>query len=134
MIKLDHNPIGSEGMNILSESLGQNSVVNLLSLTYCEIGIEGCQGLFEVIIYQNSKIIELALTGNPFMNEGIIQIFQGLACAKSITNVYLSDCQWDDSEEVLAAMRMAMTQNTTLGKYDLKHNTVSDEDGGIETI
>ena len=72
MIKLDHNPIGSEGMNILSESLGQNSVVNLLSLTYCEIGIEGCQGLFEVIIYQNSKIIELALTGNPFMNEGII--------------------------------------------------------------
>lgn len=66
------------------------------------------------------------------MNEGIIQIFQGLACAKSITNAYLSDCQWDDSEEVLAAMRMAMTQNTTLGKYDLKHNTVSDE--GIETI
>ena len=85
--------------------------MQLLSLTYCDIGIEGCQGLFEVILYQNSKLVELALTGNPFKNEGIILIFQALAAAKSIQNVYISDCQWDDSEEVMAAMKYAMVNN-----------------------
>ena len=46
--------------------------------------------------------------------------------------IYLSDCQWEDSEEVMASMRLAMTQNTTLGKYDIKHNSISDD--GINTI
>ena len=75
MIKLDHNPIGSEGALILAASLGKNPDVQLLSLTYCDIGPEGAEGLFEVIIYQNSKIVELALSGNPLGNEGIIKVF-----------------------------------------------------------
>ena len=33
---------------------------------------------------------------------------------------------------MLEAMKLAMTRNELLGKYDLKHNSVSDE--GIEEI
>mmetsp|Transcript_7396 Transcript_7396/g.8930 ORF Transcript_7396/g.8930 Transcript_7396/m.8930 type:complete len:228 (+) Transcript_7396:29-712(+) len=84
MIKLDHNPLGDDGALILAQGLGFNPDVNLLSLTYCEIGPEGAEGIFEIIIYQNSKMIELGLTGNPLANEGIIKIFQGLAAAKSL--------------------------------------------------
>ena len=51
VIKLDHNPLGSDGMNIIAEGLAQNPIVNVLSLTYCEIGPDGCDGLFEVILY-----------------------------------------------------------------------------------
>ena len=51
MIKLDHNPIGSEGMSLIAQGLGHNPEVNVLSLTYCEIGPEGCDGIFEIIIY-----------------------------------------------------------------------------------
>jgi len=132
MIKLDHNPIGDDGALILAQSLGYNPDVNLLSLTYCEIGSLGAEGLFEIIIYQNSKMVELALTGNPLKDEGIIKIFTGLAAAKALNSVYLSDCQWEDTEPVLASLEMAMKNNTTLGKYDLKHNTISEE--GIEKI
>ena len=32
----------------------------------------------------------------------------------------------------MAAMKLAMTMNTNLGKYDLKHNSISDE--GIDKI
>jgi len=85
MIKLDHNPLGNEGAKILSQGLGCNADVQLLSLTYCEIGPEGAEGLFEIIIYQNSKMIELSLTGNPLKDEGIITIFHGLAAAKALT-------------------------------------------------
>lgn len=72
------------------------------------------------------------MSGNPLGNEGIIKVFQGLSAAKSLTQVYLNDCGWDDSEEVMEAMKFAMTKNTVLGKYDLKHNSVSEE--GIEMI
>lgn len=132
MIKLDHNPIGSEGMSLIAQGLGHNPEVNVLSLTYCEIGPEGCDGIFEIIIYQNSKLIELALAGNPLLNEGIIKIFQGLACAKTLEMVYLNDCQWWDDYPVLEAMKMAMVNNKTLCRYDLKHNSITDE--GIEEL
>ena len=74
MVKLDHNKIGNEGINILAHSLGSNPEIELLSLTYCDIGPEGGQALMEIIIYQQSKIQELSLTGNP-LGEGIIPVF-----------------------------------------------------------
>ena len=132
MVKLDHNPIGDEGMKMIATGLSMNPEIELLSLTYCEIGPEGADGIFDVIIYQQSKLVELALSGNPLGNDGIIKVFQGLMAAKTLSQVYLNDCQWDDSEEVLAAMKLAMTRNKTLGKYDLKHNSVSEE--GVDEI
>jgi len=35
IIKLDHNPLGDDGANILAQSLGSNSQIQVLSLTYC---------------------------------------------------------------------------------------------------
>ena len=46
--------------------------------------------------------------------------------------VYLNDCQWEDTDEVMAAMKQAMCNNTNLGRYDLKHNAMSEE--GIQTL
>ena len=133
VIKLDHNPLGSEGMNIIAQGLSQNTMVNVLSLTYCEIGPEGCEGLFQVILYQNSNILELSLNGNPLMDEGIVQIFHGLAAAKNLQSVYLCDCQFDmENEDVLAAMKIAMVTNIKINKYDLKHNAITDD--GIEAL
>lgn len=51
LVKLDHNPIGNEGANIIAQGLSLNNEISLLSLQYCEIGPEGAQGLFEIIIY-----------------------------------------------------------------------------------
>lgn len=58
----------------------------------------------------------------------------------------MSDCQWfldgpglDDEGkpkpgpfEVLEALKLAMCSNTTLGKYDIKHNDITDD--GIAAI
>ena len=46
--------------------------------------------------------------------------------------VYLNDCQWWDDYPVLEAMKMAMVNNKTLCRYDLKHNSITDE--GIEEL
>ena len=112
--------------------MGRNSTVELLSLSYCDIGADGAQGLFEILIFQNSKMLELNLQGNPLENEGIIPVFQGLAAAKTLQMVTIADCQFDDHEDVLEAMKFAMTSNQTLGKYDMGHNIISDE--GVEEV
>ena len=92
MIKLDHNPIGSEGALILAEGLARNTSIQLLSLSYCDIGPDGAQGIFEILIFQNSKMLEINLQGNPLVNEGAILVFQGLAAAKTLQDVCLADC------------------------------------------
>ena len=41
ILKLDHNPIGSEGMQLLAKALALNNNILLVSLGYCGIDAEG---------------------------------------------------------------------------------------------
>ena len=75
MLKLDHNPIGSEGIKMLSRGLAMNKSLELVSLTYCKIDKEGADALFEIVIYTQSQLKELNLTGNLLENEGVIRVF-----------------------------------------------------------
>ena len=54
MLKLDHNPIGSEGMEYLAEGLRQNKNITNLSLQYCDIDKDGARSVFEVLLFQGS--------------------------------------------------------------------------------
>ena len=50
-LKLDHNPIGSEGMKYLGEGLRLNKNIQTLSLSYCNIDDEGAYAIYEVLLY-----------------------------------------------------------------------------------
>lgn len=56
----------------------------------------------------------------------------GTACAKSLQKLDLSDNQFSDSKEVLAAMKFCLVKNKTLCRYDFKHNNITDD--GVEAI
>lgn len=51
ILKLDHNPIGSEGMGYLAEGLRINKNIQQLSLTYCNIDKEGARSIFEILLF-----------------------------------------------------------------------------------
>ena len=105
VLKLDYNEgIGNDGIKILAQRLGINKLLSLLSLAYCGITAEGSKYLQEILIYQHSQIELVNLSGNQLGNEGIIDVFKGLAANKSLNKVMLADCHWEDSEEVMAAM------------------------------
>ena len=40
ILKLDHNPIGSKGLQQLAMGIGSNSTLQELSLNYCNLDIE----------------------------------------------------------------------------------------------
>jgi hypothetical protein len=74
ILKLDHNDFGSEGMTRLADGLAMNSVLKMLSVTYCKIDAEGAQALFEILIYTKSVLEELNLTGNVLRENGVIKV------------------------------------------------------------
>ena len=62
-----------------------------LSLCYCDIDYKGGRPLFEILIYQKSKLEELILTGNNLRNEGCIWVLNGVSIAKELKKIYLAD-------------------------------------------
>jgi len=78
--------------------------VTHLSLTYCDIDKEGARSLFEILIYTHSNLEELNLAGNFLRNEGTIEVLKGVSVAKNLKKIFLSDNQFDESEEVLDAI------------------------------
>ena len=58
ILKLDHNPIGAKGMNMLAEGLSRNPGFQQLSFTYCNIGPEGGEGIKKILIYSKSQLLE----------------------------------------------------------------------------
>jgi len=90
-LKLDHNMFGSAGCNALCEGLKTNEMIKTLSLCYCGIDQGGARALFEVLIFQKSKMEELILTGNSLRNEGAKMVLNGVSIAKELKKIYLAD-------------------------------------------
>lgn len=132
IVKLDHNSIGSEGLKYLAEGLCRNSVVTNLSLTYCDIDQDGARSLFEILIYNKSQLEELNLGGNHLRNPGTIEVLKGVSIAKNLKKIFLSDNQFDESDDVLAAIEKCFNKNQNLGRYDFRFNFLSDY--GVEKI
>jgi Ran GTPase-activating protein (RanGAP) involved in mRNA processing and transport len=127
ILKLDHNNIGSEGMNFLSKGLTMNKNLSELSVTYCNIDADGARAIFEILIYTKSGLKRLNLTGNHLRNEGIIKVLRGASCAKVLEQFNIADNQFGEDDEVLQALKFCMKRNLTLGHYDLKFNAINDE-------
>jgi hypothetical protein len=124
--------IGNAGVKILSQNLARNKGLTMLSLAYCGFDAEGARSVFDFLIYSHSTLEHVNLSGNHVGNDGIIWIFKGLACAKTITKVVLCDGNWEDTEDVFEAMLNCFTTNTKLAKYDFKFNEFSMD--GVETL
>lgn len=127
ILKLDHNEIGSDGLKTLAQGLAINKNLTSLSLTYCNITAEGARPIFEMLIYTQSALEELVLSGNHLKNEGIIVIFRGVQVNKKLEHLHVADNQFDDDDEVMEAMRLAMSRCKTLPHYDIRYNNITDD-------
>ena len=75
----------------LAEGLKLNVYLEMFSVAYCGIDHEGARSLFEILIYQKSKLEELILTGNQLRNEGVQMVLNGVSIAKELKKIYLAD-------------------------------------------
>ena len=91
VLKLDHNPFGSQGLNHLAKGIRMNKELVVLSLTYCNIDSKGARSLFEILIYTQSKLEEVLLGGNHLKDEGTQMVLRGTSIAKSLKRISLAD-------------------------------------------
>ena len=96
-------------------------------MCYCGIDQEGSRSLFEVLIFQKSKLEELILTGNQLRNEGVKQVLNGVSIAKELKKIYLADNQFNEEESVLEGIKNCMARNKSLARYDFRNNDLKDE-------
>ena len=110
-LKLDHNSFGAEGLKHLAEGLAMNKNIVQLSLTYCNIDESGARSLFEILIYTQSVLEEMILSGNHLRNAGTIEVLRGCSIAKTLKKIYLADNQFLEEDEVLEAIDKCMKKN-----------------------
>lgn len=130
ILKLDHNPLGSQGFELLAKGLLMNKTIQALSVTYCDIDDAASQSIFELLIYQESKMLEFNLSGNDLENDGIIKIFAGLEVAKSLQKIYLAANKFTEEEEVMDALHQCFVKNKRLTRYDVSNNDIKEEGVG----
>ena len=132
ILKLDHNDIGSKGLEYLAEGMAINKTVTSLSLTYCNIDEGGARALFEMMIFTQSNLEELNLSGNLLRNDGLIALLKGVSINKKLSHLLLADNQFNEDDSVLDAIRSCFIKNQKLGHYDFRYNTL--ENYGVEKI
>ena len=132
VLKLDHNPIGNQGILNLSKGLCMNPVVKSLSLAFCRIDEDGARALMEIIIFQNSAVEDLDLQGNVLRCEGVIAIFHGMQINKAILKLNLSDNQFGEEKNVIEALLNMLRHNETLTTLEMRYNGFYDT--GVDAI
>jgi Ran GTPase-activating protein (RanGAP) involved in mRNA processing and transport len=91
ILKLDHNNLGAEGVKNLAEGVAVNKNLTSLSLAYCNINSEGARPIFEILIYTQSNLEEINLTGNVLKNEGAIVVLRAIQVNKKLQKFFIAD-------------------------------------------
>lgn len=130
ILKLDHNPFGSEGLANLALGLSKNSVLNHLSLSYCNIDENGAKYLQQILAFIKTDLKELNLQGNQLKNKGTYELFRGLEINTTLESINLADNQFGetgDGEKLIEKIQQVFKVNKTLREYDLNYNGIYDE-------
>ena len=67
-LKLDNNPLTTQGLANLSVGLRENSTIEKLSFNYCGIDARGIKYLQEIMANLGCKLRSLKVQGNPLGN------------------------------------------------------------------
>lgn len=122
ILKLDHNNIGSEGCNKISEALAMNGTVTELSLTYCNIEAEAAESLLQALIFVSTSIRELDLTGNYLRNAGVTQLLKAFLINRTVKKLILADNQFGEDPLVLEGIKDVLHCNDCISFLDLNFN------------
>jgi NLR family CARD domain-containing protein 3 len=118
--------IGKFGLKPLAEQLKNNTQLELLDLSGCELGVQGAS-FIATILEENKSITELNLFGNFVETEGGILISKALQKNSTLKSLDLGLNRLRARGSGFIAE--LFTVNTTLESIGLKHNHIPDKFG-----
>lgn len=131
VLKLDHNPFGAAGLEMLAKGLNRNKVVQSLSISFCNIDASGAKYLQQILANINSQLKELNLRGNRLKNDGMIQLCRVLQINTILDTLDVADNQFGEDPTVMESICTVFKDNATLGSYNFKYNGITEEGAKI---
>ncbi|CRG97390.1 conserved Plasmodium protein, unknown function [Plasmodium gallinaceum] len=89
-LSIDCNPLTFDCVKYLSFSLCNYNNLKNLSFQYCNLKNDSIKYIIDIIIYLNSSLRTLNLSGNNFTSEGMSKLFESFLLNHSLTNVDVS--------------------------------------------
>jgi len=127
ILKLDHNPFGSKGLENLAKGLAKNGTLVSLSLAYCEIDAEGGKYLQQILAFIKSELKSLDLSGNNLQNDGALQVFKALEVNAALDLLNLADNKFGEDPKLITQICTVFDKNKTLGHLELTNNGITDD-------
>lgn len=95
-------------------------------LNGCGIDYEGSFYLQEILSYHDSKIENLSLINNQLKNEGVYQLFRALEANEALSELYIGNNQFGESEEipVIEKIEEVLRKNSTLIYINMDGNGI----------
>ena len=127
VLKLDHNDIGNQGVIILAKGLSMNSVLKTLTMSYCNFDHLAARSIMQILIFQESVLLDIDLQGNRLGNEGGLKVLHSLRINQSLSRLNLADTGIDGDEHLVDKIIEMLTANTCLCVLDLRLNNIFDD-------
>ncbi len=127
IIHIDHNPIGSEGVDKLANGLAQNKFLTILTLEHDSLDHKCAPAISRILIYIESKLKELSLCGNELRSTGLADISSAASIAKSLSLLDVSDNQIEDSQPLMDGLTKLLTASRSIRKLYIGNNFITND-------
>jgi len=122
ILHIDHNPIGSKGVDGLANGLAQNKTINVLTLSYGELDATCAPALCKILIFIESNLKELELIGNQLKGDGVAEILPAVKISKNLISLDVSDNQVEDNPKLKEALADFAVNARNFQKINIGNN------------
>lgn len=125
ILHIDHNSIGSKGVEGLANGLAQNKTINVLTLSFDELDAKCAPDICRILIFIESNLKEMELIGNQLKGEGVAEILPAVKISKNLTSLNVSDNQVEDGPKLKEALADFATNARNFQKINIGNNFLS---------
>ena len=126
-LRLDHNNIGNEGVINLAKGLSMNSELKTLTMSYCNFDEKAAKPLLQILIFQDSGILDLDLQGNRLGNQGCCFVLHSLKINQSLNRLNIADNGVVTDDNLNDKIIDVLSVNSSLYILDLRLNVLFDD-------
>ena len=127
ILHLDHNPIGSSGVEKLTNGLCQNKAINVLTINHAGLDAKCAPSLSRILVFIHSTLKELELIGNQLKSRGVAEILPAAKISKKLVMLNVSDNQVEDSQTLFDNLSDLSVNSRCVRRINLGYNFLTND-------
>ncbi|SBT76206.1 conserved Plasmodium protein, unknown function [Plasmodium ovale] len=121
-LAIDCIHLSSDYLKYLSLSLCNYNSLKTLSLQYCNLNNDSIKHIIDIIIYLNSSLSTLNLSGNKFSEEGMCALFESFLLNNSLSTIDVSYNMFNLADAFVEIFCKIVVRETNISSISLIGN------------